>query len=319
MSKPTLYIMVGISGSGKSSVAAEMQKNNQNTVIVSSDALREELFGDYEDQDHNKEVFKEFHRRIRVNLLNNMNVIADATNLTMKSRRVILNNISDLDVYKICYIIAKPEFWCILDNFCREHVVPTEVIDRQIKRFQIPFYEEGFNEIKILRNKDPLVLNGQIPDNLYFGKNMLFRLMVNFNQNSPYHIYTLDKHCLLAYQLFEKSIDAKYHKNKAFKLGSKLHDLGKVYTKENDDKGISHFYNHSEYGSYYLLSQLKFPDGWTDDDLLDCCFLVNYHMLPFGWKTNKTKQRWKERFGEYKYNLLIDFHKCDMEAADGEK
>ena len=45
--------MCGLSGSGKSSVAAEIQKNNENTVIVSSDALREELFGDYEDQKHN--------------------------------------------------------------------------------------------------------------------------------------------------------------------------------------------------------------------------------------------------------------------------
>ena len=32
----------------------------------------------------------------------------------------------------------------------------------------------------------------------------------------------------------------------------------------------------------------------------------------FVWTTPKIKQRWKERFGEYKYKLLMDFHECDI-------
>ena len=54
MNKPTLWVMVGLSGSGKSSVAKEIAKNNSNTVIVSSDSIREELTGDYEDMEHNE-------------------------------------------------------------------------------------------------------------------------------------------------------------------------------------------------------------------------------------------------------------------------
>ena len=26
---------------------------------------------------------------------------------------------------------------------------------------------------------------------------------------------------------------------------------------------------------------------------------------------NKAKRRWKERFGEYKYKMLLDFNECD--------
>lgn len=26
---------------------------------------------------------------------------------------------------------------------------------------------------------------------------------------------------------------------------------------------------------------------------------------------NKAKHRWKERFGEYKYKMLLDFNECD--------
>lgn len=106
--KPTLWIMCGLSGSGKSTVAAQIAGNNENTVIVSSDAIREELTGNYEDQEHNEEVFKIFHDRIRKNLENKKNVIADATNLTMKSRRAILMKVNGLDINKTCLIIPKP-------------------------------------------------------------------------------------------------------------------------------------------------------------------------------------------------------------------
>ena len=94
MNKPTLYIMCGLSGSGKSTIATQIANKNPNTIIVSSDAIREELTGNYEDQEHNEEVFKIFYDRIRKNLENKKNVIADATNLTMKSRRAIMMKIN---------------------------------------------------------------------------------------------------------------------------------------------------------------------------------------------------------------------------------
>lgn len=100
MNKPRLWIMCGISGSGKSTVAAQIAKENANTVIVSSDSIREELTGNYADQEHNEEVFRIFHDRIRRNLENKRNVIADATNLTLKSRRATMDKINGLDIEK---------------------------------------------------------------------------------------------------------------------------------------------------------------------------------------------------------------------------
>lgn len=110
--KPKLFVLVGLSGSGKSTFAQELAKE-ENTIIVSSDAIREEVFNNYEDQEHNSEVFQIYHKRIRKALENKQNVIADATNLTMKSRRAILMNIKGLDVEKICYIIAKQYEDCV--------------------------------------------------------------------------------------------------------------------------------------------------------------------------------------------------------------
>ena len=76
MNKPKLYIMTGLSGSGKSTIAQKLAEENPNTVIVSSDAIREELTGKVEDQTENEEVFKIFHNRIRKNLENKKNVKA---------------------------------------------------------------------------------------------------------------------------------------------------------------------------------------------------------------------------------------------------
>ena len=149
MNKPTMWVLVGLSGSGKSTIATQIANENPNTVIVSSDAIREELTGNYEDQEHNEEVFKIFHDRIRKNLENKKNVIADATNLTMKSRRAIMMKVNGLNVRKVCVIIPKPFKQCKKDNLHREHPVPDFVLDKQIRKYQIPFYEEGFDEIII--------------------------------------------------------------------------------------------------------------------------------------------------------------------------
>lgn len=64
-------------------------------------------------------------------------------------------------------------------------------------------------------------------------------------------------------------------------------------------------------GSYFILSQMVKPLVWTDDMLLDCCFLINYHMMPFNWTSDEANKRWKKRFGEYKYQMLLDFNECD--------
>lgn len=42
MSRPKLYVMVGLSASGKSTIAKEIAKE-QNCVIVSSDCIRDEI------------------------------------------------------------------------------------------------------------------------------------------------------------------------------------------------------------------------------------------------------------------------------------
>ena len=64
-SLPTFYMMMGISGSGKSSIADHIvRRENSETVIHASDDIRAEL-GDVNDQTKNDLVFKILHSRVK--------------------------------------------------------------------------------------------------------------------------------------------------------------------------------------------------------------------------------------------------------------
>lgn len=142
-----LILMVGLSGSGKSTIAKEIAEQ-ENAVIVSSDLIREEL-SFYEDQSQNREVFNIFYDRIKDNLHKGNTVIADATNITVRTRKRIVDIGINENAYIIAYVIRKDYQSCIIDNRQRKHPVPENVLERQNRRFVLPTYEEGFNEIVI--------------------------------------------------------------------------------------------------------------------------------------------------------------------------
>lgn len=316
MIKPKLYILIGISASGKSTIAKQMQLNilsqNMNCVIVSSDDIRQEICeGGVSDQSKNEEVFKIFHRRIRENLLKGNNVIADATNITMRSRRAIFNAIRGIDCRKIGYIIVKRIEDCIKDNKNDDRVaVPDEVIYKQIKKFQICFYNEGFDDIII---ED--LIDYSLSDQPYVAKDMnRYRQMLKFDQKTPYHNQTLGEHCNFVNVEFNK-----YHYPEYYEFAARQHDIGKLYTQTFDENGIAHYLGHENYGAYLLLTDyidLLYEEKYTTDEILDILFLVNYHMLPMNWNTDKAREKWRNIFGDYRYQLLVDFNKCDKMRPD---
>lgn len=304
MNKPKFYIMIGISASGKSTIAKQIAERD-NCIIVSSDAIRGEICeGGVSDQSKNEEVFRIFHRRIKENLLKGNNVIADATNITIKSRKAIFDAVRNIDCYKIGYLVVKNIKDCIKDNKNSDRVaVPDEVIYRQVRKFQIPFYEEGYNIIVIEDlNKD----NSE----LFLVNDMIRHLqMSKFDQKNPYHNQTLEEHCDFVTEEFRK-----YNYPNYYNFAAQQHDIGKMYTQTFDENGIAHYYGHEGYGTYLLLldyNSIFRETFYSKDEILDMLFLINYHMLPMNWNTEKAKNKWRKIFGDYKYNLLVDFHMCD--------
>lgn len=312
MNKPKLYIMVGISSSGKSTIAKQIAEK-ENCVIVSSDAIRTEICpGGVADQSKNEEVFQIFHRRIKENLLKGNNVITDATNITIKSRRAIFNLVKDIDCEKIGYLVVKNIEDCIKDNKNSDRVaVPDEVIYRQVKKFQIPFREEGYDNIIIEdlnKNNSDLFLVNDMIRHLHMSK---------FDQKNPYHNQTLEEHCDFVTEEFRK-----YNYPNYYNFAARQHDIGKMYTQTFDENGIAHYYGHEGYGTYLLLSDYNsiFRETfYSKDEILNILFLVNYHMLPMNWNTDKSKEKWRKIFGDYRYQLLVDFNKCDKMRPDNIK
>lgn len=116
MEHTNFMMMIGVVASGKSTLAQNLKnmltKMGQPTMIVSSDEIRETVFGDVNDQTHNDEVFKEVRRRIN-NCVDKMNIIVDATNINVKSRKSLLDIVRNKEnVNKVAYVMTTPVAVC---------------------------------------------------------------------------------------------------------------------------------------------------------------------------------------------------------------
>ncbi len=145
---PTLYVMVGIPASGKSTWAS----HQKTATVVSSDAIREEFFGSAKVQKSPKMVFDEFHKRIRLALAAGRDVIADATHVSSNSRRGTLRN-APAGTTKVAVLADVPLEKALQNNLKRERHVPEHVIRRMANRlhFEPLSSDEGFDEIICLK------------------------------------------------------------------------------------------------------------------------------------------------------------------------
>lgn len=299
---PVLYVMIGISGSGKSTIAKEIA-NKEGAIVVSSDALREELLGDANNQDSNDLIFNEYHKRIKQALVKGKSVIADATNLTMKSRAPFMRNLVKIPHKKEAIIVSRDIEEAISANKLRDRVVLEDCIRNQALRFQLPFYEEGFDSISIIQ-----VGNTKTVADL----NALVSLMTGFDQKNYHHTETLDVHN----QSIVSSFRRMGYKSIAEAAGL-YHDIGKLFTQKFSEDGEAHYYGHENIGAYKLLSYKNAicnEYSLTYDKFLDVLFLTNYHMLPYRWETEEILQKKSHIFGD-KFTMLMDFNKCDREAS----
>lgn len=134
-----LYTMVGIPGSGKSTIANQIP----NAVVISSDAIRKELYGAEEIQGNGKQVFDLVYKRIREELAKGNDVVFDATNLTPWARNAVFR----FSAERIAVFVNTPLDECLKRNAARERKVPEEVIYRMYDNLIYPSKAEGFKTI----------------------------------------------------------------------------------------------------------------------------------------------------------------------------
>jgi predicted kinase len=147
MMKTILAVMVGISGSGKSTFASNL-KTSLNAELVETDAIRGELTGDPSDQTQNYKVFQIAKQRVENLLSQGKNVVIDATSVSVRDRKDWINIGKKHDAELRAYFINTSKEEAKRRNKTRERQVPDEVIDRQFSRLQMPKEEEGFDLVK---------------------------------------------------------------------------------------------------------------------------------------------------------------------------
>lgn len=330
IAQPTVLfnMLVGLPGSGKTSSYKNIDISNwaydRPVVIISSDKVREELYGDSSVQVDPNRVFTLMRDRTLVALNADINVIYDATNISMKKRKNLLDYLkSKVDnsneiIYK-CSVFITPIDLCKKHNSERSRRVPEEVIDRMYLNFQVPLYQEGWDDICLVESTDWNVLRlndifctdkrPNIKDHLHSIEDV--------RHDNPHHRATLKDHMRLAEEYLMENIDLSERSDiNAFLLikAVRYHDIGKFYTKTWKDS-IAHYYGHENVGAYEYLT---FGDPMLNKkDQLFVANLINYHMRPFNWDISKKVLDGDIKlFGQSFCDYLNIMHQCDIHCED---
>lgn len=262
MNRPTLIMLVGIPGSGKTTYAKKYIRNYENTIHISSDKIRKEIFGDEATQGDPSEVFSIMQKRAIEALNNGKSVVYDATNITRQDRVHIISKCPKF--VKIgCHIIWAPIETCIERDAARERTVGKDVIDRMLKRFHAPYYDEGIDEIQVIMPAG-------------FDKGLYEAIIVDkmrIPHDNPHHKLNIYDHCHAAYDHAKSVSD-----DQDLRWAAWLHDIGKPYTKGFVDTHgnpceHAHFYQHHNYSAWlsYGIRNITPFVAW----------MVCNHMEPF--------------------------------------
>ena len=147
--KPILAIMVGISGSGKSTFANGL-KTSLKAELVETDAIRVELTGNAEDQSQNGKVFAIAKKRVNDYLSNFNNAIIDATSLSVRDRKDWIDIAKKNNAEVRAYFVDTPIDVAKRQNASRNRKVPEFVIDKQASKLQSPTKAEGFDSVSTI-------------------------------------------------------------------------------------------------------------------------------------------------------------------------
>ncbi|MCX7746917.1 MAG: AAA family ATPase [Clostridia bacterium] len=293
-----LVMMVGLPGSGKSTIAKEIAKKFD-AVLHASDDLRTELFGNPHDQVNNEILFQEMNNRINRDLSDGKSVVYDATNLSYKKRKACLQSLKT-KCYKECFLVATPYEKCLSRNKLRKRVVPEPVIEKMYKYFFVPQYYEGWDHIEIIYTGDDR-----------YDLDELFNDLDTISQDNPHHTLTIGRHCKKCLEYIREIQD-----DDTLMMAALLHDIGKKFTKGFSDlKGNptkeAHYYSHQNVSAYLSLFYLK---HLNIENILEITNYIQWHMQPFNLHSGKSKKKFLNLMGQEFYDNLLKLHEADTKA-----
>lgn len=153
LSSPRLLLLIGLPGSGKSTLATLLLKSNFDRLLISTDAIREQLFGNEAIQGPWLLVQAELQRQLRQAALQivqgcTQDTIFDATNVVRRHRRQAIALSRNCGFNHITGLwLDVPLEVCLKRNLKRDRHVPEAVIQRMHRRLigAPPSLQEGFD------------------------------------------------------------------------------------------------------------------------------------------------------------------------------
>ena len=287
MKRPEFIMLVGIPGSGKTTYAKKLKESY---LHISSDSIRKELFGNEDIQTDSNQVFYIMRERSVAALIKGQSVVYDATNISRKFRAETLSYLPQY-VVKKCVIVWADIASCINRNSQRERQVPETVIDRMLRSFQAPFYDEGFDSIEV-----------DLPK--YFDSNIYSSCCIDsmkISQDNSHHTLTLIEHCFETKRFLNKELSIT---DPELLCAAAFHDVGKPITKsftntKDETTDEAHYYGHQGAGAWISY-------GIACNTYV--AWLISTHMEPFN------NSKYYQKLPAFLKEPIDLIHKADLGA-----
>lgn len=149
--------MIGVPGSGKSTVANYLAEQTKG-LIISTDQIREQLYGDAIIQGNWLEIEAEVLRQMAIAIAISQPIIYDATNAYKQWRLELLEKIAliepEIPRFWVALLLETPLEICKQRNQNRQRQVPESVIEQMAKAIANypPTLSEGFIKIYSLKS-----------------------------------------------------------------------------------------------------------------------------------------------------------------------
>jgi hypothetical protein len=223
-------------------------------------------------------------------------VIYDATNITRKNRASILSKLRG--VRKECVICWAPIETCVKRDSERSRSVGRAVIDKMLRRFEAPYFDEGFDEIHVVNTQeDSINCDEHFDSNTYYKEAIG---AMDIPHDNPHHTYSVQEHCRAAGEYLAERGASDFLINSGF-----LHDIGKPYCKTFTNRrgevtNIAHYYDHQAVGAWISYG---FPGNSCT-----LAWLISTHMAPF------INQKYYDSLPPVYKRWIDELHKADLEA-----
>lgn len=145
-----LFLLIGLPGSGKSTLAKQLLAECPQMQLISTDAIRGQLFGSEATQGSWLLIWREIERQFQQVIIAGRAAIFDATNAKRRDRCELITQARDLGFTEIQGVWVKTPVWlCLARNQKRDRQVPEEIILRMHRQLRDapPSLAEGLDSL----------------------------------------------------------------------------------------------------------------------------------------------------------------------------